>query len=173
MGELQTVVHQAPQAACQLLSIAQQPVRHIGRDVQAQVQAFAQSLPGITGTHALQQITQAERRRLRTQAAGLQFGQGKNGINHIHHALGRPHRRAVVLGHLGLHRQGMHQLQRTDHAIHRRAQFMGHAGKEFVFQPVAPGQLQVQLLQCAPGVTQGLRLLLAQAVDAVGQRQRQ
>ncbi|MCY1418791.1 hypothetical protein D9M71_343600 [compost metagenome] len=79
----------------------------------------------------------------------------------------------MVLSHFGIHRQGVHQLERANHSVHRGTQLMSHAGEELVLQAIAPGQLQVQLLQRTPSVAQGLRLLLAQAVDAVGQRQRQ
>jgi hypothetical protein len=52
-----------------------------------------------------------------------------------------------------------------------RAQFVGQGGEEFVLELVAVGQLLVEHFEFLPGVEQGLRLLLAHRVDAVGQRQ--
>ncbi|MCY1183667.1 hypothetical protein D9M73_243060 [compost metagenome] len=50
---------------------------------------------------------------------------------------------------------------------------MGHRREEFVLEPIAVGQLLVEHFQLLPGIEQRLGLLLAHAVDAVSQGQRQ
>src|SRR5690606_10717507 len=81
VGELQAVVHQAGQAAQQLLRIPDQFVRQVGRNIQAQVQPFAQGPPGEARTQLLKLPAQAERRRLGTQAASLQLGEDEDVVD--------------------------------------------------------------------------------------------
>ncbi len=131
------------------------------------------ALPSNCSAQRLDHPAQAETVRRRLELAGLQFGEGEDAVDHAHHVAGGTGGGLLVLLQFRIQFDGLHQFQRTDHAVHRRAQFVGQGREEFVLELVAVGQLLVEHFELLPGVEQGLRLLLAHRVDAVGQRQRQ
>ncbi|MND90220.1 hypothetical protein D3C80_822970 [compost metagenome] len=172
-GELNAVVEQASQAQAQFLRIARHLPRQASRCIDCKCQAFTVGVLGKLQVKAIEQSLQAECFMLGIQLARLQFGEDEDLINHAHHIPRRPGGRLLILLELGAQGHGLHQLQRTDDPVHRRAQFVSHRRQELVLEPVAVGQLLVEHFELLPGIEQRLRLLLAHAVDAVGQGQRQ
>ena len=172
-GELDTVVDQAGQAQRELLGVPLQTIGQPRRPLDGERQPLGMGLATELHLHAVEQRLQAERFIARIEPPGLQFGQDQNVVDHAHHVPRRACRSVLILGQLRSHGHGLHQLQRADHAIHRRAQFVGDGGQEFVLQAVACRQFLVRQFQLEAGFLEGLRLLVAQHVDAVGQRQRQ
>ena len=172
-GELDGVVQQVTEALTELASIALHGVGQAWVQRQDKIQTLLCGPRGEALTQARQQPLQAERRALGLQLAGLQLGEHKDVVDHLQHVPRRHRRNALVLGLLRLQRQGVHQLQGTDHAIHRGAQFMGDGGEEFVLEAVTGGQLVIQGAELGAGVLKDLLALLLHHVDPIRQGQGQ
>ena len=173
LSELDGVIEQIAQALAELAGIAFEGIGQALIQFQVETQAFFHRPRPMLHAQAVEQATQAERRTARIELAGLQFGKGENVVDHAHHVAGRTAGGLLILAQLGIHRQGLHQLQRADHAIHRRAQFVGNGSEEFILQTVAVGQLAVQDFQVLPGAFEDALALRLHRIDPVRQGQRQ
>ncbi len=90
-----------------------------------------------------QQFAEAERRRVKVDLAGFDFGKIEDIVDKGQQVFGSEFDRFDVLPLFGVQRSCFQQARHADDRVERRADFMAHVGQEDAFKAAAFGQVCV------------------------------